>query len=62
MLRKLIELELEMEEIYSMGKVDDKGKKFFLNFDFYKILFMECNYDWLLFVWKGWWDVVGLKF
>lgn len=60
-LRKLTELESEMEEIYSTGKVDDKGKKLSLNPDLYKILSTERNYDRLLFAWKGWRDAVGPK-
>ncbi|PFX18317.1 Angiotensin-converting enzyme, partial [Stylophora pistillata] len=60
-LRKVTELESEMEEIYSTGKVNDNGKMLSLDPDLYRILSKERNYDRLLFAWKGWRDAVGPK-
>lgn len=61
-LRKLTELESEMEEIYSTGKVEDsKGTMLELDPDLYAILSKSRNYNQLLFAWKGWRDAVGPK-
>lgn len=60
-LRKVTELESEMEEIYSTGEVDDNGEKLSLDPDLYKILSTSRDYDRLLFAWKGWRDAVGPK-
>lgn len=60
---EVIELEVVMEGIYSIGKVEDKvsGKMLELDLDLYDILVNLWDYDCLLFVWEGWCDVVGFK-
>ena len=60
-LRKVTELESEMEGIYSTGKVNDKGKMLELDPDLYGILSKSRDYERLLFAWKGWRDAVGPK-
>ncbi|KAL9965320.1 hypothetical protein ACROYT_G029106 [Oculina patagonica] len=61
-LRKVTNLEADMEGIYSTGKVKDKdGKMLELDPDLYGILSKSRDYDRLLFAWKGWRDAVGPK-
>lgn len=61
-LKRLSDLEGEMESIYSSSKVvDPNGKKLALDPDLSKILSTNRDYERLKFAWKGWRDATGLE-